>query len=215
MIPLCRLEEELLVLGHLLLVRKANTVEALQRVVCLVAQEVRRRRLEDAHGLDTASVRDVRPNAKVNHGSTAVYRRRGAVWDLRLNDVLLVLVVLEHLEEVLLRNDDALKRLLLLDGSVDEGLEGRKVVGYDGRALAHAHAHLVVEAVVDWGTNAKVAAVMPLCGLAEDVGRRVPEDSLSLWRLKVEEVELARGLERTRHVPELAVDLADDHALAE
>ena len=50
--------------------------------------------LSDHERLDLARVRDVRADAQVDHGATAVDRGRLAVGDLRLDQVLLILVVL-------------------------------------------------------------------------------------------------------------------------
>ena len=89
------LGKELLVLRQLLRVWERDTVYALQRIVGGIAEEVRRRVLRDHHRLDLTRVRYMRADAEVNHGSAAIYRRRGAVWYLRVDKMKLVLVVLE------------------------------------------------------------------------------------------------------------------------
>jgi hypothetical protein len=52
---------------------------------------------------------------------------------------------------------------------------------------------------------------VPLARLSEDVGGGVPEHLTSLvvvvWRVKVEESEVARAFERSFQIPKLAVDL--------
>ena len=68
--------------------------------------------------------------------------------------------------------------------------------------LAVSHAHLVEETFFGRGTDAEVAAVMPLCRFAEDVSRRMPEHALALVRLKVEELEVAVPFERSFEIPE-------------
>ena len=44
--------------------------------------------------LDTSRVRNMGPNAKVNHGSTPVHRRRSTIRNLGLDNVYFVFVVL-------------------------------------------------------------------------------------------------------------------------
>ena len=112
MIPTGCFGEELLILNHLLLVRERDSVDTLQRVIVGIAEEVGRRILRRGSSgeklthmrradlrhherLDFTRVRNMWADTEVNHRSTAVYRRRATIRDLRLDEVLLVLVVLD------------------------------------------------------------------------------------------------------------------------
>lgn len=50
-------------------------------------------------GLDTAGMRDMRSDAKVDHGTTAIDGGGGAIGDFSLDEVLLVFVVLRSLNQ--------------------------------------------------------------------------------------------------------------------
>ena len=54
--------EEVLVLGHLLLVREGDTVDTLQRVVLGVAEEVRRRALAEVSSIPVFTCGDMKAN---------------------------------------------------------------------------------------------------------------------------------------------------------
>lgn len=110
MVTFSSLSEEDFVISQLLLVRERNAVNALERVVVGISQEVRRRVLRSRYktttergettnlgnheGLDLAGMRNMRANAKINHRSTSVDCGRGAIGNLGLDEILLVFVVL-------------------------------------------------------------------------------------------------------------------------
>jgi len=155
-VPLRCLSEECLILGQLLLVREGDTVDSLEGVVGVVTEEVGCGVFGDHECLDFSGVGDMRADAEINHGATAVDSRGGAVGDLGFDEVLLVLVVVEHFEELLLGHDETLELLLVLDGTLGKLLEGG-VVGVGDGAVG---GHFVEEAFVSGGTEAEVAAVV-------------------------------------------------------
>jgi len=53
------------------------------------------------------------------------------------------------------------------------------------------------------------AAIVPLASLSENVGAGVPEDSLALGIVNVEELKAAIPLKHTVQIPLLRVDLVD------
>lgn len=185
---------ELLPLGHLLRVREGHSVNTLERVVLGVTEEVRGRVLGDGERLDAAGVGNVGTETQVDERSTAVDRRRGAIGNLLVDVVLLVLVVLEHLEKDLLGQLEALERLLLLDSLLRDLLNLLVVVLADG--LVVAQAHVVEESTLGKGRTVTKAASLErtLTGLTHDVRGRVPEDLTSLVvsfrRVEVEEGEV-------------------------
>ena len=65
--------------------------------------------------------------AKVNEGTAAVGGAGGTIGNLLTNELNLVLVLLEHLDGLLLGQDDALKWLLLLmrQSSDEQNINGR------------------------------------------------------------------------------------------
>jgi len=54
------------------------------------------------------------------------------------------------------------------------------------------HGHLVIETILDWWSDAKVASIVLLASLSQNVGRRVPEHSLALLVLKIQQLKFAR-----------------------
>ena len=138
----------------------------------------------------------MRSTAQINQGSTAVDSALCAIGDSLVDEILLVLAVLEHLEELILGHLEALKRLLLLDDAVGELLQSLLVlVGnhlpvvllvcdcreqHQVNILSHV-GHIIVETwgVLSGGTVAEVASKASLGSLSENVGRRVPEDLLA------------------------------------
>jgi hypothetical protein len=100
---------------------------------------------------------------------------------------------LEHLEEILLRNDQTLEPLLLLYRALGKLFECRVVAVRDRTAkrsspehilrqaghLPVSNGHLVIETVVNGRTDAKMAAVVLLGRFSENMGRRVPEHLLA------------------------------------
>ena len=209
------LGQKVLVFGHLLLIRERNTIQTLQRVILLVTQEVRGRVLEDRHGFDAACVRNVRANTQVNHRTAAVHGSRRAIWDLRVDNVDLVLVVLEHLQKLLLGQHRTLKRLLVLHSQINQLLKGIKVLRANSTITAITHTHLIVEAFVCGRANAQMAAIVSFSRLTENVGRRVPEHTLSLRMVKVKQLQCCVSLQRTLQVPQLTVHLGNHNALAQ
>ena len=95
---------------------------------------------------------------------------------------------IEHLQQVLLRHDEALELLLLLDSLLRDLFQGGVVAGLDGTALDR---HFIEETLVRGRTEAKVATIVALSSFTENVCRRVPEDALALGVVEVKEFELA------------------------
>lgn len=69
------------------------------------------------------------------------------------------------------------------------------------------HAHVVEEAIISGGTVLQEATVVPLTGLSENVGAGVPEDSLSLGVIHIQELEATISLEDTVEIPLLRIHL--------
>jgi hypothetical protein len=97
-------------------------------VSCLKADRPENTYPEDGKGLDVAGGRNVRSSAQINQGSTAVDSALGAIGDSLVDEILLVLAVLEHLEELILGHLETLKGLLLLDDAVGELLQSLLVL---------------------------------------------------------------------------------------
>ena len=74
-------------------------------------------------GLDSASMRDMGTTTEVDQRSTTIHRRTGAIGNLVLDQMLLVLVVPEHLQKIGLGEDEAVKGLLILDDLAGNGLQ--------------------------------------------------------------------------------------------
>ena len=64
------------------------------------------------------------------------------------------------------------------------------------------HEHVVVESSLDGGSGAQVTPVESFHGLAQNGGRRVPEDVLAVLRVELDQFHLARSLEGTVQIPE-------------
>jgi len=151
-VALGSLGQEHLVLFELLLVRERDAGNSLNGLVFAVTKPVRGGVLnavsgvkvrssdetasypQDGKGLDVARMRHVRPSAQVDEGTTSVHRALGAVGHALVDEVLLVLAVSEHLEELVLGHLEADERLLLLDDGGGQGLEGLFVLVRDGGA---------------------------------------------------------------------------------
>ena len=126
---------------------------------------------------------DQRP-APVHSGSLRLH--------LLLQDPQLELVVFEHLEQVRLLHLQPLEGLLLLDDALDQIVDNLEVVLLD---LVVRAVHVLVEAGLDGRPVEEVAAVDPLHGLAEHVGRAVPEDVLALLVIELYQLQPGRGLQ--------------------
>jgi hypothetical protein len=186
---------------------------------------------ENGKGLDVTGGRDVRSSAQIDKGTASVDSTLGAIRDSLLNEILLVLAVLEHLKELILGHLQTLERLLLLDNAVGELLESLLVLFSNNLptyslacrygdplgicyALSHV-GHIVIKTrgVLGGGTVAEIASKASLSGLAENMGRRVPENLLSFGVVEVEELELAALLKRSGQIPQLAINSGDDGTL--
>eukprot|EP00053_Salpingoeca_punica_P013384 m.120929 g.120929 ORF g.120929 m.120929 type:complete len:748 (-) comp16189_c0_seq1:23-2266(-) len=194
-----------------LFVRERNAIDALQALSIGLALPVGGRGLQNSQCLDAAGVGDVRAAAEVDKRAAAVDGGGGG-GDLLVDDALLELVVLKHLQQILLGHLQALEGLLLLDGLVHELLQIGEVVLRDGAAVQEG---VVVEAVLDRRAVAEAAAGVQLHSLAENVCAGVPEHSLGLVVVELEEHKVAVTLQRAGVVPQLAVDLADDNIARE
>lgn len=213
-VALSGLLQKLLMGSHLLLVGKRYTVDSLKGVVVRITEEVRRRVLHDGKSLDSASVGDVGASAQIDQGAVPVNCGLGAILNLVLDDVLLVLVVGKHLEQVLLAHLESLERLLLLDHLADNVLKWRPVCGLNSGTIWQSH--FVVETIVHWGTNAQRATEPPLAGLAKNMCAGMPEDKLALVVVEVQKLKLAALLKGTLEIPQcLAIDSRNNSALEE
>ena len=141
---------------------------------------------------------DQRP-APVHSGSLRLH--------LLLQDPQLELVVFEHLEQVRLLHLQPLEGLLLLDDALDQIVDNLEVVLLDMVVRA---VHVLVEAGLDGRPVEEVAAVDPLHGLAEHVGRAVPEDVLALLVIELYQLQPGRGLQGSVQVPHLTVHLEEE-----
>lgn len=197
---------QLKVLIELLLLGEGDTIDALQRVVLLVSLPVGRGVVGHREGLDLRGVREMRATAQVDEGTTTVGSANRSVRDLIAQDLDLVLVILEHLQSLLLRDLQTLEGLLLTDGGSKELLELLVVlVSHDSAGL---HSDIVVETtILQGGTSAEMRVELALEGLAEDVSGRVPEDLLGLRRVPLEDRKGAISRERAVQVPKLIIDL--------
>jgi hypothetical protein len=64
-----------------------------------------------------------------------------------------------------------------------------------------ARSHLVIEAILNWRTNAEVAAKSTFRRLSQDMCAGMPEDLLALWVVKWKELELAALLKWSLEIP--------------
>jgi len=167
--------------------------------------------LHDVESLDSTSVRNVRTSAQIDQGTATVDGGAGAIGNLVLDNVLLVLVVAEHLEQILLLQGETLESLLLLDGLLGDLLQGLPVRLQN--RLGVGESHFVVETILDRGTNAQTATESSLASLTQNVSTRVPEDLLSLGVFEIKQFQLAALLQRAVQIPQLSIDLRDDGAL--
>lgn len=92
--------------------------------------------LRNHERFDLARMRDMRADTQIDHRATAIHSRGSAVGYLRLDEIFLVFVILrayesmfcltiektypEHLEQVLFRDNEPLKLLLLLDSAITQ-----------------------------------------------------------------------------------------------
>ena len=164
----------------------------------------RRRGLTNLHnlkGLDSAGMRDVRTTTEVNQRSTTIHRRTRAIGNLVLDQMLLVLVVPEHLQEIDLGEDEAVEGLLVLDDLAGDGLQwlpirilhhsagGRKrgkqresatMLFFDleevRASILIGKGHFIIETVIDWGSDAQMTSEPTFGRFTQDVGARMPED---------------------------------------
>jgi hypothetical protein len=101
--------------------------------------------------------------------------------------------------QVVLGKGQALEWLLLLDNGVDNRLK-RLVVRLLYCSLVW-ESHLVVEAILNWRTNAEVTTKSTLRRLSQDMCARVPEDLLALCVVEWQELQLAALLQRSLKIP--------------
>lgn len=113
MIPFRGLLQEFLIFDELLLIWEGDSVNSLQGIVVGIPKEIRsgilsshfNTRLQrktcagptylgDHESLNFPGMWDVRANAEIDHWSTPIHSRGGTVWDLGLDELFLVLVVL-------------------------------------------------------------------------------------------------------------------------
>lgn len=114
--------------------------------------------------------------AQIDQRTVPVNGRGGSIRNLGLDEVLLVLAVLEHLQQVLLRDLKTLKLLLLLNSLLRKGLERLQVGRLNGASLGDSH--IVEETIVSRRAVGEVATESLFARLSENVGGRMPEDLL-------------------------------------
>src|SRR4051812_9714182 len=100
MVALPSLFHKFVVFGHLLCVGKGDAIDALERVIISIAEKVRCRILGDLERFDTASMRNVWAETKIDERATTVNSCACTVSNLIVNYTLLVRVVLKHLKQV-------------------------------------------------------------------------------------------------------------------
>lgn len=155
----------------------------------------------------------MRTSTQIDKRTTSVNGGAGAIGDLVRDNVLLVLVVGKHLEQLLLGESQTLEWLLFLDSLFSHLLQGLVVAGLDGTSIGNSH--LVVETILNRRANAERAAVVSLTCLTENVSARVPEDLLALRVVKVEKFQLAGLFKRAIQIPEFAINTRDDGTFPE
>eukprot|EP00966_Prymnesium_polylepis_P079560 1844063-Prymnesium_polylepis.1 len=151
-------------------------------------------------GLDLARVRQVRPLAEVDERAVAVDSRRDTVGQLGRDHRHLERVARKELQALVLGDDDALERLLLVCDLRHLLLERRRHLACDRVA---ADERVVEEAALRGRAVREVRAIEALERLAEDVRRRVPEDLPAARVVKLGQLQLAVALERPRQIPQL------------
>ena len=80
---------------HLFSIWEGNTIDSLQRIIFGIPQKVRSRVLEDRKGFNTTRMREMRSSTEINQRPASIDRRGRTIWDLGLDELDLVLVVLE------------------------------------------------------------------------------------------------------------------------
>mmetsp|Transcript_30727 Transcript_30727/g.73805 ORF Transcript_30727/g.73805 Transcript_30727/m.73805 type:complete len:294 (+) Transcript_30727:1554-2435(+) len=198
-------------LFELLVVGEGDAVDALQRVVRRLSLPVRGRVLHDGEGLDLGGVGHVGAAAQIDQVAAAVGRAHRPVRNLPLQNVHLEVVVLEHLQGLVLGHFDALERVLPLNNLVEARLD---VVVVCRRNRGPSAVHVVVEPVLNGGSDAEVRAVLVLEGQPQHVRAGVPEGLAANRMVELAQLELAVALERTLQIPRLAVNSGDHRVLS-
>ena len=203
-VALLGLGAAVLVLGELRLLGERDPVDALQSLPLGVGPPERARGARHLGRLQVAGVRQVRPRAQVDHGPAAVKRDLGPGGE-PFDQLGLELVLGEHPERLLARDDRALEPLLFGRDPLDRLVQDREV--RVGQRAVPAHVAVVVEPLGDRGPDGQLDAERLLERLAQHVRGGVPEGVPALGRVELEELEGAGGLEGPGEVPVLAVDL--------
>ena len=164
-VALLRLLDAKLVLGHELLVGEGDGVDADQGVLGDVGSPVRPRALVDGHRLDPRGVGKVGAAAEVDHGAAAVAGDGGVLREVA-DELNLELILLEHLQRLGSAHHDALEGLLLLDDRLHALLDAVRLAGAQ---RAFSEEAIVVESLLDGGSDGEVGSVLELERLAEDV----------------------------------------------
>jgi hypothetical protein len=84
--------------------------------------------LEDGKRLNVSGGRNMRTSAQIDKRTTSVDGAQSTVRNSLVDEVLLVLAVVEHLEELFLGHFQTLKGLLLLDNGVGQRLQSLLVL---------------------------------------------------------------------------------------
>ena len=197
------------VLIEFLLLREGDTIDAGQLLALLVATPVSTSQRGQLHRLDNARVRDMGTAAKVGEVTTFIIGD-GTVFQLA-DEFLLVFVA--FLGEILqcfgLAHVNALESLLLASQFKHLLLDGYKVGFGQGDV---ACVDVVVETGIHCRTNAELHTfVQSLDGLSHEVGRRVPEGSLTFWIVPCEELDGGILVDGAHGIPHLTVYFGRQH----
>mmetsp|Transcript_3968 Transcript_3968/g.11899 ORF Transcript_3968/g.11899 Transcript_3968/m.11899 type:complete len:282 (-) Transcript_3968:417-1262(-) len=206
-VPLCCLLKQSFVVLQLGLVRKSNSVNSLKGWILRISKPVGRACFADHERLDSCRVWYVWPSAQVDERSVTI-RRYCRPFLHPLNELHFEPVVAEHLLRLLLCELHALKFSLRFRYLVDPVLQVLEVVFMD--RLCFPEIDVVVESILKRWTDAELALILVLHGLAQHMRRGVPEHRLSLVGLKVANFQRAVPLERPFQVPHGVVDESNE-----
>lgn len=95
---------------------------------CITSSVTVKTYLEDGERLDISGSRNVRTSAQIDKRTASVDSAQGTVRNSLVDEMLLVLAVVEHLEELILGHFQTLKGLLLLDDGIGQRLQSLLVL---------------------------------------------------------------------------------------
>lgn len=95
---------------------------------CITSSVTVKTYLEDGERLDISGSRNVRTSAQIDKRTASVDSAQSTVRNSLVDEMLLVLAVVEHLEELILGHFQTLKGLLLLDNGVGQTFQSLLVL---------------------------------------------------------------------------------------